>query len=353
MMAQPPRGPRIFRTDDSRLLQSDNSLADEGSADEAVGERPAEQVQSSAMLRLMRLRRIGWGTIFFSALGGLVSIALGIWVTNFVTDLFARSGWLGYLALTLAALAALAALIIILRELLGFLRLGRIASIRLSAQDALDLKDKKQAEATTRSLEALFSARTEMKSGVRQMARHRREVLEADELLTLAERELMRPLDREARRLISTSVRRVALITAVSPSAIVDVVFVAMENLAMVRRLATLYGGRPGFLGSLKLARLVLGHIALTGGVALGEDLIQQLVGHGLTAKLSTRLGEGVINGAFTGRIGISAIDLCRPLPFIEAERPRLRNFIAELRRVQPESANSDAAASSSPSDAR
>jgi putative membrane protein len=192
-----------------------------------------------------------------------------------------------------------------------------------------------------------------MKSGVRQMARHRREVLEADELLTLAERELMRPLDREARRLISTSVRRVALITAVSPSAIVDVVFVAMENLAMVRRLATLYGGRPGFLGSLKLARLVLGHIALTGGVALGEDLIQQLVGHGLTAKLSTRLGEGVINGAFTGRIGISAIDLCRPLPFIEAERPRLRNFVAELRRVQPESANSDAAASSSPSDAR
>jgi putative membrane protein len=41
------------------------------------------------------------------------------------------------------------------------------------------------------------------------------------------------------------------------------------------------------------------------------------------------------MNGAFTGRIGIAAIDLCRPLPFIEAERPRLRDFVAELRRTR------------------
>ena len=85
-------------------------------------------------------------------------------------------------------------------------------------------------------------------------------------------------------------------------------------------------------MGDLRLARLVLGHLALTGGVALGDDVLQQLIGHGLTARLSARLGEGMVNGAFTGRIGIAAIDLCRPLPFIEAERPRLRDFLAELR---------------------
>jgi putative membrane protein len=343
MTSQTPRGPRIFRPDDSRLVQPEEIPADQdGVEGAAAADSVAMRESSSAMLSLMRLRRIGWGTVLLGALGGLVSIGISVWITNFVADLFARSGWLGYLALILAGIAALAAFVIILRELLGFFRLGRIASIRLSAQNALDLGDKKQAEQTAKNLEALFAARSDVRSGVKQMARHRREVLEADELLTLAERELMRPLDREARRLISASVRRVALITAVSPSAIVDVVFVAMENLGMLRRLATLYGGRPGFLGSLKLARLVLGHIALTGGVALGEDFIQQLVGHGLTAKLSTRLGEGIMNGAFTGRIGISAIDLCRPLPFIEAERPRLRNFIAELRRVQPGDAKAD-----------
>ena len=83
----------------------------------------------------------------------------------------------------------------------------------------------------------------------------------------------------------------------------------------------------------------MLGHLAITGGVALGEDVVQQLIGHGLTARLSARLGEGVMNGAFTGRIGIAAIDLCRPMPFIEAERPKLRDFIAELRTARRQTA--------------
>jgi putative membrane protein len=164
-------------------------------------------------------------------------------------------------------------------------------------------------------------------------------VLDARDLLILTEREMLRPIDAQARALIAASVRRVAMVTAVSPSAMLDVGFVALENLAMLRRLATLYGGRPGFLGSLRLGRLVLGHLALTGGVALGEDVVQQLVGHGLTARLSARLGEGIMNGAFTGRIGIAAVDLCRPLPFIEAERPRLRDFIAELRAARRQAA--------------
>jgi putative membrane protein len=182
---------------------------------------------------------------------------------------------------------------------------------------------------------SLFEDRSELKWGAKRLAEHRRDVLDARERLILTERELLTPLDRQARSIVSASARRVALITAVSPSAIIDVAFVIIENLAMLRRLATLYGGRPGLLGSLRLGRLVLGHLALTGGVAIGDDFIQQLVGHGLTARLSARLGEGIMNGAFTGRIGIAAIDLCRPLPFIEAERPRLRDFIAELRKFR------------------
>jgi putative membrane protein len=84
--------------------------------------------------------------------------------------------------------------------------------------------------------------------------------------------------------------------------------------------------------GVLRLTRLVAGHLLLTGGMAVGEDVLQQLAGHGLTARLSARLGEGLMNGAFTGRIGVAAVELCRPLPFIEAERPRLRDLVTELR---------------------
>ena len=107
--------------------------------------------------------------------------------------------------------------------------------------------------------------------------------------------------------------------------------FVATENPRMLRRLATLYGARPGTLSLLALARMVVTHIVLTGGIALGDDVIQQVIGHGLTAKLSARLGEGIFNGALTTRIGIAAIDVCRPLPYIESKRPRFRELVAEV----------------------
>ncbi|MCA0344577.1 MAG: DUF697 domain-containing protein, partial [Proteobacteria bacterium] len=47
--------------------------------------------------------------------------------------------------------------------------------------------------------------------------------------------------------------------------------------------------------------------------------------------KLSARLGEGVINGLMTARIGIAAMDLCRPMPFRALKRPGIGDFIGDL----------------------
>ena len=41
-----------------------------------------------------------------------------------------------------------------------------------------------------------------------------------------------------------------------------------------------------------------------------------------MLSKLSRRFGEGVVNGALTARVGLAAMDLCRPLPFVAQERP-------------------------------
>ena len=42
--------------------------------------------------------------------------------------------------------------------------------------------------------------------------------------------------------------------------------------------------------------------------MAVGDSLVQQVLGHGIAAKLSARLGEGVLNGLLTARVGISAM---------------------------------------------
>jgi putative membrane protein len=135
----------------------------------------------------------------------------------------------------------------------------------------------------------------------------------------------------------------VSLVTAISPRAVIDMLFVLLNALALVRRLATLYGARPGPLGVLKLFRQVISHLAVTGGVAVTDSLLQQVIGHGLAARLSARLGEGMLNGLLTARLGLLAIDLVRPLPFYDLPRPALNDLAGTLLRSTEDAAARDA----------
>jgi putative membrane protein len=229
------------------------------------------------------------------------------------------------------ALVLFALLMVILREVAGLARLGRLGKIRHEADSAARQNDKKLAIDVADRLKRLYAGRKDLAWGLKRLAEHEHDIMDASELLRLTERTLVAPLDPYARTIVAASAKRVSVVTAVSPNAVVDMLFVGGENLRMLRRLATLYGARPGTLSLLKLARMVVTHIVLTGGIALGDDLIHQVIGHGLTAKLSARLGEGLFNGALTTRIGIATIDVCRPLPYIESQRPRFRELVAEV----------------------
>jgi putative membrane protein len=105
----------------------------------------------------------------------------------------------------------------------------------------------------------------------------------------------------------------------------------AVTTLALVRRLALLYGGRPGALGLFRLMRLSIAHLAVTGGLAAGDSLIHQMFGHGIAAKLSAKLGEGVLNGLLTARLGLAAIEVTRPLPFNALPRPAMGTVAGDL----------------------
>ena len=87
---------------------------------------------------------------------------------------------------------------------------------------------------------------------------------------------------------------------------------------------------------------MVLGHIVATGGVAMTDDLLGQFLGQDLVRRLSRRLGESVFNAAMTARVGAAAVEVIRPLPFIEAPKVRARDFIAEIARRQRTAASRD-----------
>jgi putative membrane protein len=164
---------------------------------------------------------------------------------------------------------------------------------------------------------------------------HVDDIIDGADMIRLAERELMTPLDAQARRLVSAAAQRVSVVTAVSPRALIDVLFVLVASLRLIRQLARLYGGRPGTLGMIRLLRHVIAHLAITGGLAASDSLVQQMVGHGLAAKLSQRLGEGLLNGLLTARLGLAAIEVTRPLPFTALPRPALADLARDLLRKQ------------------
>jgi len=109
--------------------------------------------------------------------------------------------------------------------------------------------------------------------------------------------------------------------------------YVLVENVRMFRGLASLYGGRPGVLGAFRIGRLVVAHIIATGGLAMTDDLLGQFFGQDVLRRLSRRLGEGAFNGALTARLGVAAVEVTRPMPFLDAEPVRVREIFSELMR--------------------
>lgn len=279
-------------------------------------------------------RRSKLGAIFAAAFGLLISFAVGLWLDGLIRDLFARADWLGWTAAAVAATAGLALLAIILRELLALRRLGSVERLQCRAIEAAASPDQQVARALVDDLVAFLAHKPETAAGRQSLAALRDDVIDGADLLRIAEEELMAPLDLRARALVTDAAKRVSIVTAISPRAIVDLAYVTFEAARLMRRLAELYGARPGTLGFLRLLRSTLAHLAVTGTIAAGDSLVQQLVGQGLAARLSAKLGEGVVNGMMTARIGIAAIEATRPLPFAALRRPGLGDILAVLTRL-------------------
>jgi putative membrane protein len=266
------------------------------------------------------------GGVFFSALTGLITLGLSIWVWNFVEDLFARSPLLGTIGFALAAAAGLAALIFIAREIHSVALQNRVAKLHAALAEARAADDAEAARARVTELCKLYDGRPDLARARALVNDYAKQIIDGRDLIDLAERNLVSPLDEQARREIAAAAKRVSVVTAVSPRAVLDVLFVAGQAIVLMRRIAEIYGGRPGLFGFFKLARSVGAHLAITGTVAVGDSLLQQVLGHGLAARLSAKLGEGVLNGLLTARVGLSAMAVCRPAPFVTQKQPGVKD---------------------------
>jgi putative membrane protein len=282
-----------------------------------------QQVAALAARKPSRLAK--W---FWSLLVTLVSFVVSLAAWDYITGLIARSPILGGIAMVLVGLFCLILLIMALRELAAFSRLQRLDAIQKSAETALVSNDLAAARKVVGQLNKLYAHREDTSWGRARLSEQMDDVLDADGLLGLAETTLLAPLDARAMREVEGAARQVATVTAIVPLALADLFTALTSNLRMIRRIAEVYGGRSGTLGSWRLTRSVLTHLVATGAVAVGDDLIGSVAGGGVLSKVSRRFGEGVINGALTARVGVAAIEVCRPLQFHQSTRPSVTGLV-------------------------
>lgn len=292
--------------------------------DAPVDGRAMRTVAALVVRRPSRIARFFW-TTFAGLLGFWISVAAWTFVENLLTT----HPLLGWIAAGLTGAFLLALALVALREVVAFRRLARLDGLHRDVVAAEGSGDLRAAQGVTDRLVALYAGRSETDWGRARLAERRGEVMDADALLALAEAELLAPLDQAARREVEAAARQVAAVTALVPLALADVATALTANLRMIRRIAEIYGGRAGTFGGWRLTRAVFTHLLATGAVAAGDDLIHSMAGGGLLSRLSRRFGEGVVNGALTARVGIAAMEVCRPMPFRALPRPRVSALVS------------------------
>ncbi|CAM4086731.1 YcjF family protein [Palleronia rufa] len=279
------------------------------------------------------------GRWFRRALGTLFVFVLSVATWSAVTALLAANPLLGWIATVLVGAVLVLSVALALRELSALARLKRVGDLQAAAGAALASADLEAARGVVDRIDALYARRAPLDWHRARLAERRGDLFDADALMGLAESEMMRPLDMAARAEIEAAARQVAAVTAIVPLALADVAAALVSNLRMIRRIAEIYGGRAGTLGAWRLTRAVLTHLVATGAVAVGDDLIGSVAGGSMLTKISRRFGEGIVNGALTARVGVAAMEVCRPLPFVVEPKPQVHRIIGRaLSGVFPQS---------------
>ncbi|HEY5305111.1 MAG TPA: DUF697 domain-containing protein [Pseudolabrys sp.] len=145
----------------------------------------------------------------------------------------------------------------------------------------------------------------------------------------LISRTVLVPIDHRAEALIRATVIQTVVFTAISPTALIESLLFLARGLRLLRQIAELYGGRPGFAGTVHLMRRLVVGSGTVGAVDLIGNVLAQKLGGAILEKLSSEVAVSVIATQRMARIGILCMQMCRPIPFARDEHPSVSGLIA------------------------
>jgi putative membrane protein len=272
-----------------------------------------------------------WRRLLAWSAGLLLLGLLGLEAHDLVVGLFDRSVWLGGgFALLLGGLTA-GAFGVVGREAISLARLARVEHLRRDGERLMTSEVHGQAGPLLERIERLYRDRDDSSAALRHFQAQASDALNDGEQLRLFATSVLGPLDQRAYQLVRRGARDIGALTALSPLGLLDSALVLSRTLAMLRAIARLYGVRPGAASSARLLRQTLLNVLAADVGELLSDAAVEATGATLLGALSAKAGQGVMNGLLAARLGLAAMQLCRPLPFTQGQLPSLRQLRAEL----------------------
>lgn len=154
------------------------------------------------------------------------------------------------------------------------------------------------------------------------------------EVLTLYSRLVLAEADHRALRSVVKQSGDTAVMVAFSQFAAIDMLLLFWRNLRVIEDVTAAYGIELGYWGRIGLLRQVLRNMAYAGAAEVATEVGMEMMGAGITGKISASVAQGIGAGLLTARLGLRAMDACRPIPWSSDERPKLDAVRKQMRSV-------------------
>jgi putative membrane protein len=287
---------------------------------ERVVPRQRAAVPQSARVPAVPRRRDAWVRLGLWGVGVAFVGWLGVDAYLWIANAFASSTALGTAAAAVVTAGVAGAGLVIGREMKSFFALKSVeAHQRRFADETLRPADMREA---IREVLAVVPKDRETEAAIEAYQRQLQPHHTPAQQLELLSRTVITPLDRRAEAIVRRATAGAFGITAVSPTAMTDVLFFVAMSVRMVRGVAACYGHRPTAAATAHLLRRLLTEAGKLGAVDLAGMTLTQHIGGALAERIAANTAESMYAGQRMARIGLITMGMCRPVPFLPEEVP-------------------------------
>jgi putative membrane protein len=253
-----------------------------------------------------------------AALCGWLGVDLYLWIAS----AFNFSAWLGWAATAAAGAGIAATIALIVHEARSYFALKNVETNqqRLALQrENMRVSDVRE---TIRDVIAEIPRDRESTAAIEAFQRKVQHHHSPAQQIELLSETVITPLDRRAEAIVRQASARAFGITAISPTAVIDVLFFVACSVRMVREIAACYGHRPTAFATAHLLRRLVVEAGKLGAVDFAGVALTQHIGGAVVERLATSAAESMYAAQRMARLGLVTMGLCRPIPFRQDDLP-------------------------------